>query len=180
MAKKDEKKEAPKKAAPKKAPVKKATAKKVVEPQKEIKAQMVAKNLVCMIDGQKKVLKNPSDADVKIISNKVKLYNKKNSDTLLEEIILLVDKTVAEDNTKVAKTKGLEKIIKKEGKAKGKKEAAVAPTLSLAEQIKAKLASNDLSEQERKELRGLLKEEKEEAAVAPVATQTSSPSRRER
>ena len=155
--------------------VKKATVKEVVK-QKEIKAQMVAKNFVTMIDGKKKVLKAPTEVQVKTLTNKIKLYNKKNSNLLLNEIILLVDVTVAVEETKKATAKGLEKILKKENK-KGKGRV-IAPILSLAEQIKNKLASNDLSEQERKELRALLKEEKEEVVVP--THQTSSPRTGER
>lgn len=184
------KKEAPKKVAAKKteskkAPtkkvaVKKETVKKVVEKQNEIKAQMVAKNLITIIDGKKFVLKSPAADVVKSVTNKIKLYNKKNSDMLLEEIMLIVDVKIEETNKKEATKKGLEKVIKKEAKKDKTKTAVIAPTLSLAEQIKAKLASNDLSEQERKELRALLKEEKEEAKEAPKAVVTNTPYRGER
>lgn len=176
-AKKTESKKAP----TKKVAVKKEIVKKVVEKQNEIKAQMVAKNLITIVSGKKFVLKSPAANVVKSITNKIKLYNKKNSDMLLEEIMLLVDVKVVEENKKEATKKGIEKVIKKEAKKEGKsKKEIIAPTLSLAEQIKAKLASNDLSEQERKELRALLKEEKEEAKEAPKAVVTSTPYRGER
>jgi uncharacterized protein YlzI (FlbEa/FlbD family) len=159
------KKVSTKKVATKKTPVKKDTVKKEVIKkevikQKEIKAQLIAKNLITLIDGKKYVLKTPSANVVKSITNKIKLYNKKNSDMLLEEILLLVDVKIVEEQKKEAIKKGIKKEIKiSEKKTKTKVEV---PTLSLAEQIKTKLASNDLSEQERKELRNLLKEEKEE------------------
>jgi uncharacterized membrane protein len=172
VVKKATKKVPAKKVAVKVAP--KEVVKKEVVKQREIKAQMVAKNFICMIDGNKKVLKNPTEAQIKTLTNKVKLYNKKNTDALLEEIILLVDVTVAIEETKKATTKGLEKILKKEKKTTKTKETIIAPVLTLAEQIKAKLASNDLSEQERKELRALLKEEKEEEANAPTTQQTTN------
>lgn len=146
----------------KKVIVKKEVVKKTIEIKKQIKLQSVAGNLICIINGVKNVLKSPSTNDIKIITNKVKLYNKTNNILLEGEILHLVNVKVVEKEKKEAEKKGIKKSI-----IKLKKETKIVetPILSLSEQLKNKLNNNELSELERKELRALLKEEKEEVKV---------------
>ena len=143
-AKKAAKKEVKKPA--KKQTVKKAVVKKEVKKQNEIKAQIIAKNLVTMVDGRKIVLKNPTSETVKIVSNKIKLYNKKNSDALLTEILAIIDVKEVEKEVKKVTKKGLEKVLKKEAKKpKTEKVVTVGEIIAavadkkVEEEVKAKI-----------------------------------------
>lgn len=92
---------------------------------KQIVAKRYGKNLVVVIDGEKRtrVINTEKDKqDEEVIKTKIANYNKKNNQLLLEEIIYLVDTTKREREEKEAREKGTKKAIKKEVK-KGTKEA---------------------------------------------------------
>ena len=92
---------------------------------KQIVAKRYGKNLVVVIDGEKRtrVINTEKDKqDEEVIKTKITNYNKKNNQLLLEEIVYLVDVTKREREEKEAREKGTKKAIKKEVK-KGTKEA---------------------------------------------------------
>lgn len=92
---------------------------------KQIVAKRYGKNLVVVIDGEKRtrVINTEKDKqDEEVIKTKIANYNKKNNQLLLEEIVYLVDVTKREREEKEAREKGTKKAIKKEVK-KGTKEA---------------------------------------------------------
>lgn len=92
---------------------------------KQIVAKRYGKNLVVVIDGEKRtrVINTEKDKqDEEVIKTKIANYNKKNNQLLLEEIVYLVDTTKREREEKEAREKGTKKAIKKEVK-KGTKEA---------------------------------------------------------
>lgn len=91
---------------------------------KQIVAKRYGKNLVVLIDGEKRtrVINTEKDKqDEEVIKTKIANYNKKNNQLLLEEIVYLVDTTKREREEKEAREKGAKKAIKKEVK-KGTKE----------------------------------------------------------
>ena len=91
---------------------------------KQIVAKRYGKNLVVVIDGEKRtrVINTEKDKqDEEVIKTKIANYNKKNNQLLLEEIVYLVDTTKREREEKEAREKGAKKAIKKEVK-KGTKE----------------------------------------------------------
>ena len=92
---------------------------------KQIVAKRYGKNLVVVIDGEKRtrVINTEKDKqDEEVIKTKIANYNKKNNQLLLEEIVYLVDTTKREREEKEAREKGAKKAIKKEVK-KSTKEA---------------------------------------------------------
>lgn len=118
---------------------------------KEIVAKRYGKNLVVVVDGEKRtrVITTPEDKKAEeVIKNKITLYNKKNSKTLLEEIMYLVDTTKREKEVEEAKKKGIKKSIKKEvKKVKAKKE--VNTTANLIDEIeKSNLTDADTAKLE--------------------------------
>lgn len=178
-----------KRKAVKKAPAKKVAAKKVTDkskttskaikaPKEEIKSKMIGKNLITIIDGIKYVVKNPTPSEIKAIGTKCNLFNKLNKIETKIEILYLVDTISQLESSKKAEVKGIKKVIKTNNK-KVKKEHEFE-VRSLAEQLKDKLESNQLSESERSEILSLLKIEKEVSAEIPEPTITRSPYRGER
>lgn len=123
---------------------------------KEILAKRYGKNLVTLINGEKKtkVINTEQDKkDEEKIKNKILLYNKTNSKSLLDEILNLIDKTKVEKDKKIAKEKGVKKAIKKEQK-KVKKE-----TKSNSDLIDS-IDASKLSEKDTAKLEKILKDKK--------------------
>lgn len=81
-----------------------------------ITAKQIGKNLIVVIDGKKHTKVCNKKEEIEPIKNKILLFNKRNSATLKKEILLLVDKTIVEKETKTAKAKGVKKSLKTEKK----------------------------------------------------------------
>lgn len=128
----------------------------------KLTAKQVGKNIIVMINGEKKtkVTKDKKEADS--IKKKIELYNKNPNEARLNQIVDIFDKVKKEKEKKEAKKKGIKKAIKKEKKGEKKetkkrevKRASVADIISKAE---SKLLSDD----EIKRLENLIKTQKEE------------------
>jgi len=168
MAKKAVKKVGAKKTASKKevkkAPVKKEAPKKVVvkeAPKTQIVAKKIGKNLIVVIDNKKYTKVNPTESEITSIQTKVLLYNKTKSESKKEELIRLVDKTVAEVEKKIAVKKGIAHVAKKEKKEVKKAEAIQKEIekdkMALIDELTEKAQEQPLNEEETAKLRKLMK-----------------------
>lgn len=143
-----------------------------------IVAKKYGRNLVVVIDGEKKTRVIVTDKDKKdeeSIKNKITLYNKKNNDLIKQEILYLVDSNKSKNDEVKAKTKGLKKSIKKEVKNKEIKQI-VKSNSSLIEEIETSdLTSDDVAKLEKI----LAKTKSNQKQTASPAHTTSTPRRGE-
>ena len=133
----------------------------------EIKAKQVGKNVIVIIDNQK-FTKVCTAEEATTLKNKILLFNKKNSKSLKEQILKLVDKSIKVKEEKEAKTKGIKKALKKVTKSVKSKFKKVE-SKSLVEQVETEFKEGNFSEEEIKRLEDLLKKKKEALISEPKA-----------
>ena len=144
---------------------------------KEIVAKKYGRNLVVVIDGQKmtKVINTEDDKKVEeSIKNKILLYNKKNNDSVKDQIIGLIDTTKQIKEKEVAEKKGIKKAIKKEVKKEKVVKKATKSNVNLIEELQSK----ELTKDDVTKLEELLAKTKK-AQPNTVAITTNTPKRGE-
>lgn len=161
-AKKVVKKENPKKTV--------KTVKKTVKPVKKevvkkeesnIFAKQVGKNLIVIIDGKKYTKIAPTQVELTSIKTKILLFNKTKSTSKKEELMRLIDKTVAIKETKEAVRKGVKTSIKKEVKENKKEIAKIKEVekdkMGLIDELSEKASKDGLNKEETQKLKELMK-----------------------
>lgn len=140
----------------------------------KLSARKVGKKYLMVIDGEK-LSKELNEKEALTLKNKITLFNKKNSDTVLTAIKNLMQgeiskKKEAKKSEVKIKEKAVKKAIKKETKKSSKKVVEgqeEEPEISLVDSVKKAKEAGTLSETERKELLRILQEqEQKEAAEA--------------
>lgn len=147
----------------------------------ELMYKQIGANVIVTIKGKKlvKVEKDKTKRDG--IINKIKLYNKLNSEAKLKEIVTLFSKEEAAKTKTEAVKKGVKKAIKKvEKSAKkniAKNKAVQKDSIDLVAQLVEKSNEGGLTEDEISTLRALLdknkKVEQTKEQIAPVVTSPS-------
>lgn len=145
----------------------------------EIVAKRFGRNLVVVINGEKKtrVINTEKDKkDEELIKNKITLYNKKNNKLLLDDIMYLVDTAKREKEEVEAKTKGIKKAIKKTVKKETKKteKQIVKTATQLIEEIENSVLDKDNISKLEDILRNA-KINKKQTSTTPVNTKTPKP-----
>lgn len=132
----------------------------------QIKLKQVGQNLIAIIDGKQysKMFANKEERDS--VKNKVLLYNKKPTKALQTAILKLIDKTIIEKETKIAKTKGVKKAIKKEVKKSAKK-SPKKENDDLVKTVETEFKAGNFGEEQIKRLEDLLR--KKRATLEPKA-----------
>lgn len=141
-------------------------------------AKKYGRNLIVVIDGQKKtrvIITDNDKKDEQSIKNKILLYNKKNNKLIKEEILYLIDGNKAKNDNLNAEKKGLKKSIKKETKNKKVKEV-IKSNSNLIEEIE----NSDLSEKDVERLEKLLNKSKaNQKQIEQPSVTTKTPKRGE-
>jgi len=144
----------------------------------EIVAKKYGRNLIVVIDGEKKTKVINTDKDKKdeeSIKNKIALYNKKNNELIKESILSLIDGNKAKNDEVIAKKKGLKKAIKKETKKKDAKQIIKSNSILIDE-----IQQSDLTKEDVEKLEKILNKNKaNQKATSTPAHTTSSPKRGE-
>lgn len=131
----------------------------------KLTAKQFGRNVVTVINGTKYSKKTVNNDEVKSISVKLDLYNKKPSAKKLQEIIDLF--TPEEKKAKQAKAKGVKKSIKKASKPTSKTKKAVKKEegeekIDIIEQVKTEYKAGNIPDEKIRELQELLKKDAEE------------------
>lgn len=139
----------------------------------KIVAKQYGRNIVIFIKGIKYSKKTIDNNEVKSISNKIELYNKKPSKAREDELINLLSPKKMEKEKKEAIKKGLKKSIKKETKKSSTtKIKKIEPEIDLIEEVRKAYGEGEINDEQIKSLQDLLKkaEQKKAEQEAPKAT----------
>lgn len=135
----------------------------------QIKSRKVGNKLFATIEG-KVYQKVCTDEEVESIKNKILLYNKKPTKTLLNTIIKMIDKTIEKKEVATAKEKGVKKAIKKVTKSKAKaKSTKKAEPKDLITEVETEFKAGNFNKEEIERLEDLLRKKKEAIKEEPKA-----------
>ncbi len=140
----------------------------------KIVAKKYGRNLVVVIDSQKMTKVINTDDDKKIeesIKNKILLYNKKNNESIKEQIISLINSTKSVKEKEIAERKGIKKAIKTETK----KEKVSKNTIKPISKLISELEVSEITEDDAKKLQELINKNKalwKDTEIKPKTTQT--------
>ncbi len=142
---------------------------KIYKENMEIKCKQVGQNMIVVIDNEQYCKKMTETKDRDSLKNKVLLYNKKQSETLKNQILKIISPKVIEKEIKETKKKGIEKGIKKETKKITKLKGKVKEKKNdnLVTKVETEFKKGNFSQEEIERLEELLKKKKEAIKTEP-------------